>query len=192
MNVKKYKKPCPGCGELFLEDTTLRAYDECIESIPECWHTYSEILGREYKDPEYFKVHRITVCAYAAQHLGKQRDKQRERKARQSANLNLIGLYLVFGKKALHAEVLQFFKQAADLKYEWPAMTRLEWPTWITVGDVIKATTEQEHQELVTKWGQSVWNAYSEFHDEIAQIYQQFIKDYQNKIRKVDLREKNK
>ena len=152
MNVKKYKKPCPGCGELFLEDATLRAYDEYIESMPECWHTYSEILGREYGSAECFNVHRITLDAYAAQHLGK----QRERKARQSANLHLIGLYLVFGKKALHSEVLQFFKQATDLKYDWPLRTRLEWPTWMTVEEVVKATTPEEHQELVTKWGQSV------------------------------------
>lgn len=184
MNIKRYKKPCPGCGELFLEDATLRAYDEYIESIPECWHTYSEILGREYKDPEYFKVHRITVDAYAAQHLGK----QRERKARQSANLHLIGLYLLFGKQAGPIEVAQFVKQATDLKYEWPLMTRLEWPTWMTVEDVVKAITPKEHQELVTKWGQSVWNAYAEFHDEIIETYQKFVKDHQNKVRKVDLR----
>jgi hypothetical protein len=177
MSRKYYKKPCAGCGALFLEDPTKQACHEYIESISECWHTYSEILGREYSDPACFKVHRITVDTYAAQHIGN----QKERKARQSANLHLIALYLLFGKKVEHRDVLQFLKQATNVKYEWPLRECLQWPTWMTVEDVLLATTAQEHQEVVSAWGKSVWGAYAQFHNEIIETYEEFVKNCQSK-----------
>ena len=32
-----------------------------MESSPACWAAYGEVLAREYSDPAYFQVHRLSV-----------------------------------------------------------------------------------------------------------------------------------
>lgn len=54
---------CMGCGGVFAEiQGPTHRY---LESSPGCWAAYGEVLAREYSDPAYFQVHRLTVDAYA-------------------------------------------------------------------------------------------------------------------------------
>lgn len=141
-----------------------------IGAVHNCWNIYGEILAKEFSDPEYFAIHRITVDSYAAQHIGDQND----RRARQSANLHLIALYLYFEKKLPIPEILNFLKKSTEYKKDWPAVQHLTQAKWLTVQDVIKANNAQEHIEVVTQWGESVWKSYHTQHAVIINLYHQF------------------
>lgn len=167
---------CYGCFGEFLKSTdylTGHSPHPYIGAIHECWLTYSEILAKEFSDCDYFKVHRITVDAYMAQHIGDQKD----RRARQSANVHLIALYLNFAKGLQAPSILNFLKQAAAQKRDWPPVLQIQNPKWLTVNDVIKARNVNEHIKYVTAWGKSVWDAYMDHHENIARLYNDFMKN---------------
>lgn len=132
-----------------------------------CWEMYGHILAKEFGDPAYFKVHRTTVDAYGAQHIGDQSD----RRARQSAWVHLIALYLSFEKKMPKAQVVDFLKKATATKKDWPPQVQIQAPQWLTVHDVTNADSPESHALLVTQWGQSVWDAYGDYHDQVVKIY---------------------
>ena len=59
---------CLSCGGVFPDiDGPVHRY---MKSSPGCWAVYGEVLAREYEDPYFFEVHRLTVDAYAVQHPG--------------------------------------------------------------------------------------------------------------------------
>jgi hypothetical protein len=142
-----------------------------IGAIPECWQIYTEILSKEFSDPEYFKVHRITVDAYCAQHIGNQDD----RRARQSANVHLIALYLTFEKKVTGEEVLKFLQKATKIKRDWPSLLQRSHPQWLTINDIIKAKDAPAHCDRVRRWGQCVWDAYDDCHNDLIKLYKQLM-----------------
>jgi hypothetical protein len=139
-----------------------------IGAIAECWDVYGDILNKEFSDPASFKVHRTTVDAYAAQQIGNQDD----RRARQSANVHLIGLYLTFSQKVSHEDVLTFIRNATKIKRDWPPLIQRKTPEWLTLQDIIKADNPSSHAHLVTRWGQSVWEAYADYHEDIIKTYE--------------------
>ncbi|HLW73652.1 MAG TPA: DUF5946 family protein, partial [Gammaproteobacteria bacterium] len=76
---------CLGCGAEFPDrDGPTHRY---MESSPACWAAYGEVLEREYSDPGYYRVHRLSVDAYAVQHPGRPSPQ-----TIQSVNLHLIRL----------------------------------------------------------------------------------------------------
>lgn len=163
------KKKCFGCLAEFQKTTDDPVPHPYAGAITECWDVLGSILVKEYSDPEYFKVHRITVDAYGAQHIGNQED----RRARQSANVHLIALYLKLIQKASTDEVLQFLRKATEIKKDWPPLLQRQNPHWLTVQDIAKAEDPLSHADLVTKWGQSVWATYSDCHESLIKTYQQ-------------------
>ncbi len=57
---------CPGCGGSFdVSDGPTHRY---LGASPGCWAVYGEVLAKEYSDAAYYRVHRLTVDAYSAQH----------------------------------------------------------------------------------------------------------------------------
>ena len=60
---------CPGCG-LALPARPDAPKHPYVGASAECWAVYGEVLAREYEDPAYFRVHQLTVDAYAVQHPG--------------------------------------------------------------------------------------------------------------------------
>ena len=163
---------CHGCLVVFDSDTDQAPAPAhpYIGAVHNCWRVYSEILAKEFSDPEYFKVHRITVDAYSAQHIGDQSD----RRARQSANLHLIVLYLGFEKNLGVEKIRDFLKAATIVKRDWPAITQITNPNWLNVLDVVSAQTALNHHEIVKKWGQSVWDMYKDHHKNIIETYEKF------------------
>ena len=159
-------KSCPGCKTSFSkgDENSTHPY---IGALPECWKMYGDILAKEYENRDYFTVHRITVDAYASQHIGNQED----RRARQSANVHLIALYLTFEKDENPKKIIEFLKTATNTKKDWPSLSQRKTPKWMTVKDILPAKTAQEHIELVKKWGKSVWDDYSDIHPEIRDLY---------------------
>src|SRR5262249_31304286 len=112
-----------------------------------------------------------TVDAYCAQHSGDQDD----RRARQSANIHLIALYLTFEKKASAEEVLKFLQKATTLKRNWPPLRQRTHPQWLTIHDVLKAKDAMTHCAVVNHWGQSVWEAYADCHKDLIMLYEKLM-----------------
>ena len=151
---------CPGCGAAFEErDGPTHRY---MESSPGCWAAYGEILAREYSDPAYGALHRVTVDAYAVQHPGTPSPQ-----SIQSGALHLMSLCLVLEKEAGPDQATAFLESAAKDKgrYEW--LTPPESRGGITVKDVLRASSAAEHVKLVREWGESAWASWSVHHSTV-------------------------
>jgi hypothetical protein len=162
---------CPGCLAEFQKTTDEPISHPYIGALPECWSIFNEILAKEFSDPEYFKVHRITVDAYCASHIGDQND----RRARQSANLHLMALYLMFEEKKEGKDILSFLKKMTETKRDWPPLLQRDHSQWLTVKDVIQARDAFSHSIRITEWGNSVWESYMDCHSQIRVTYKQSI-----------------
>ena len=133
-----------------------------MHASPGCWGIYGEVLAREYSDPAYRAIHRLTVDAYAAQHPGKPSPQ----------SIRSVGFHLV----RLHL----FLECDLDMRRANEAMLamsgRKERFTWlapppvrgvVTVADVHGATTSEAHARRVREWAASVWAAWSSHHETI-------------------------
>ena len=151
---------CFGCGGVVpvIEGDT----HEYILSAPGCWQIYSEVLAKDYGEYGYPFVHRITVDGYAVQHPGKP-----VRKAVQSVAVHLISLFYIFEKNYGSSMATQAMRRALLSK---DVFTWLEPPTnmgEITIVDIAKTASFIEYEDMVYKWGKSVWNAWSIHHNQI-------------------------
>ena len=153
-------KKCFSCGGEFPDiDGPVHRY---MASSPGCWSVYGEVLAREYSEPSYFEVHRLTVDAYAVQHPG-----STDRQSVQSVGLHLIRLCL-FLEQGLTAEnANDAMLKAGKYKHSF---TWLKPPASfgaITAADVARAKTVEEHKAVVRAWAQSSWDAWSVHHDTV-------------------------
>ena len=148
---------CPACG---AESPDIEGpVHRYMVSSPGCWALYGEVLAREYGDPAYFQVHRLTVDAYAVQHPG-----GTDRQSIQSVGLHLVRLCLVFEHDLAAERANQAMLAAGESKHRF---TRLEPPESmgeITVADVVRAASVDEHRAAVREWARSAWEAWSEHH----------------------------
>ena len=168
--MMKEKRLCPGCQAFFnYIEHPVHAY---IDHSPGCWQIATEVYAREYSEPAYAQVHRLTFDAYTAQHL----IAPREPRAVQSQTVHLVGLYLSLEKNTAPHEVRQVMQRLIQTyKYNFEWLTPSENPGAMTIFDVHKAQNADEHCLLVRQWAASVWDAWSEYHDHIAQLAEQFL-----------------
>lgn len=151
---------CPGCGERFLPPPVdeLHPY---IGASTGCWAAFGELLAREFEDPAYGRAHRHTVDVYAAQHPG-----QNARRQRQSVALHLVGIchWLEHGVELERLNAITH--RLADERPDWPW---LDPPSShvMTVADVLKARSGDEHVRLVRAWAEGVWAAWARHHDTV-------------------------
>lgn len=78
---------CPGCAACFPD--TPGPTHPYMESSSGCWAAFGDVLAREYSDPVYFDIHRLSVDAYAVQHPGRP-----SRQSIQSVGVHLVRLHL--------------------------------------------------------------------------------------------------
>ena len=151
---------CPGCGAFCQSGGTIT--HRYMESSPGCWAAYGEVLAREYSDPTYFGVHRLTVDAYAVQHPG-----QLSPQSIQSVALHLISLYLVLERGIDLTRATEAMQTAAKHKtrFRWlvPPLERGR----VTIKEVRDAATGVGHRCAVQAWAESGWSAWSPHHDTI-------------------------
>lgn len=151
------KVKCQGCGGLFPD--VAGPTHRYMESCPGCWTVYGEVLAREYSDPAYFAVHRLSVDTYAIQHPGKP-----SRQSIQSVGLHLIRLSLLLEQRLDSRYANDAMRAATKIKH---AMTWLEPPAslgTLTVAEVITAKTPEQHVSMVRNWAHSAWQAWSPHH----------------------------
>jgi hypothetical protein len=151
---------CFSCGGEYpdIEGPTHRY----MKSSPGCWATYGQVLAREYSHPGYFEVHRLTVDAYAVQHPG-----STDRQSINSVGVHLIRLclFLEHGLTAKNANDAML--EAAKHKHMFTWLKPPESLGMITVADVAKARTVDEHRAVVRALAQDAWNAWSIHHGTI-------------------------
>ncbi len=151
---------CSSCGGEFPDiDGPVHRY---MKSSPGCWAIFGEILAREYSNPAYFEVHRLSVDAYAVQHPGSP-----SRQSIQSVGVHLIRLCL-FLEHGLSAEKANSaMLEASKHKH---LFTWLEPPNSLgslTAADVVKAASVEEHKTLVRSWARGAWEAWASHHETI-------------------------
>lgn len=143
---------CPDCGlTLPAGSGEVHPY---LGASASCWALYGEVLAREYADPRYMKVHRLTVDAYAAQHPGKP-----ERRSIQSVWVHLAGLYLTL-ERGLRPDFVRRVMESIIERSD--TLSWLEPPVAYgsTVADVVVAGDADGHAELVRRWADDVWAAW--------------------------------
>lgn len=131
-----------------------------------CWKIFGDVLEKEYSDREYWRVHRLTVDSYAAQHASGDDPRQL-----QSVTVHLIALYLSLEMKLSEDQVRITMKKFIHnnknrfQRFEGPSFDGL-----LNIGDVVKARDSKEHCQLVEKWASDVWSAWHEKHDFIRAL----------------------
>ena len=152
---------CFACGGTFKDmDGPVHAY---MDSTPGCWAAFGEVLAKEYSDQAYFKIHRLTVDLYAIQHPGKKDSRQ----AIQSVGFHLIRLYLFLEKDLQPEHANAVMVKAAKSKHLFTYLEPPQIENKITVADVAKAQTPEEHITLVKAWAENIWETWAQHHDTI-------------------------
>lgn len=156
------KNPCPDCGALVPDmDGPVHAY---LGASPGCWHLYGLVLEREYSDAAYWRAHRYTVDAYAAQHPGGP-----DRRAVQSVNLHLAALYLLFETGASQQEATAALSRLAKTgKGRFQPLPKPDFADCLKVTDILAAEGAATHGDLAERWARDVWAAWATHHDAIA------------------------
>ena len=150
---------CPGCRlELPAVDGPTHPY---IGSSASCWKLYGEVLAREFENPSLFAVHQVTVDAYAVQHPGLP-----ERRAIQSVAVHLMTLALWLERDADPRAGSSLHKRMVSRpEYVW-----LEPPQpngTLTIADVHRAVTPEQHRDAVWMWARDVWQAWEAHHSTV-------------------------
>jgi len=133
-----------------------------MESSPGCWAAYGEILAREYSDPAYGRLHRLTVDAYAVQHPG-----QANPQAIQSVALHLVSLCLVLERASSAEEARRSLGAGTRRKGHYTWLSRPGSMGAVTVADVQSAQSPDAHLAWVRKWADSAWQAWVAHHDTV-------------------------
>ncbi len=107
-------------------------------------------------DPEFIHQHIVdTFCAQNAD----------EKTKPIAICFALAGLYLYLKKNYTGRQVQLAHVQMAKKRKKWPALEQPPFRGDVTVADVLKAAPVNERKEMIRKWCQSVWEAYSQSHD---------------------------
>jgi hypothetical protein len=154
--------PCIGCGALVLdEDGPTHPY---VGASPACWAIYGEVLAKEYGEYRYPSVHRLTVDAYSVQHPGTP-----SRRSIQSVAVHLVGLYLVLECGFPAEKATEGIRWALRHRQQFMWLPRPSSLGARTILGVRNTTTLAEHEEVVKRWAESVWQAWSQHHETIRQ-----------------------
>jgi hypothetical protein len=151
---------CPGCGAAYqpIDGPPSHPY---IGASAACWSAFGGLLAREFGDVAYGRVHRHSVDAYAAQHPGS--DGRRER---QSVALHLVAIAQWLDGGITTPQLNRITQDLAAARRDWPWLEPPD-PTGyrMTVLDVLRASSGEEHTALVRAWAEAVWDAWAPHHD---------------------------
>ncbi len=152
---------CPGCGIELPECGA--SYDRKFHASAECWALYEQVLAREYQDPALFgQVHQLTVDAYSVQHAG-------GRHPDKSVCIHLVGLCLALESGIPPLQVPAYLRRIAG-RGSWPRLVPPGQRAPVTVGDVARAATAEDHALRVREWAAAVWHSWSEHHSTAREL----------------------
>jgi uncharacterized protein DUF5946 len=155
-----------GCGfEAEKSDGPTHAY---MLSTTGCWEAYGRLLAREYEDPSRWRVHRLSVDAYAVQHPGVDVPQ-----ARNSVGMHLSRLGLIFERGWALERANDAMLAITAKKFSYPWLTPPSEVAGVTVEDVLAAETGEAHMQAVEGWAQAVWQSWAEHHATVCEWLQQ-------------------
>lgn len=144
-------------------------YDGYYNTSPECWQVYTEVLGSEFSDALlYGQVHQLTVDTYAVQHAGGTHPDK-------SVGIHLAGLHLMLEKRRTPPSVPRLLQRLAGSVQTWPHFPPPSRRGLLTVRDIARAGSPEDYIELVREWSRSVWEAWSCFHAELADLVERHL-----------------
>ena len=157
-------RPCPGCGAAVPDsDAPTHRY---IGASPGCWAAYGELSEKEASDFRYMRSHQLTVDAYCAQHPG-----TLSPQAIRSVAVHLVGLHLQLERGTSTEGLYAARQRVASLGKEW--RLDLAWleppasPGDVTVLHMLRAEGPEEYGELASGWANTVWQAWSDYHETV-------------------------
>jgi uncharacterized protein DUF5946 len=150
---------CIGCGGLVPEiEGPTHHY---MDSSPGCWRVFGEVLAREFTDPAYGALHRLTADTFAVQHPGRPGPQ-----SIQSVCVHLISLCMILERGVAPRYATRALASVVKSKhYFW--LTPPPSLGAITVVDVAGAATPDEHLRRVRTWAASAWAAWASYHGTI-------------------------
>lgn len=146
------KSVCEDCGAVVAEGKI------------GCRKLFEEVLVKDYSDYRYAETHRLMVDAYSLQHT---EDYMRSGK---SFAAHLTGMYgaLECEESAAVNQTVQKWL-SGNPQIDKPA--RLPQRSGdITITYIHSAIDAEEHKSRVREWANSVWSAWSEYHDLAKQL----------------------
>lgn len=150
--------------------------DEQLVPSEGCRQVSMGVLAREFSDPAYFAVHRLTVAAYTLQPYPSQGVVRLRLAARHpdSVKLHSLAIHLVAlclsleGSGPQHLLEAPMLRAAAWLRDQPPGrLQRPEQRGALTVADVVGAESAQEHCRRVRDWAVEVWAPWQPHHDRV-------------------------
>jgi hypothetical protein len=167
MKAGEHTISCIGCGaRVPATDGPTHKY---LGTSPGCWQIFGDVLAKEFGNPLYMKVHRLTVDAYALQHLGTP-----GAQTIQSMNVHLLGLCAALNHGIDYDFIPKIMNNRLAAYKKGRTFTWLTPPSslgTITVIDVVQARNPDAHSEIVHAWATDVWQQWQPHHAFIEGIY---------------------
>ena len=124
-----------------------------------CQELYETVLTREYSDPHYFEVHRLTVDSYCLQHP------ERYMVSGKSFATHLIRMHIALDRdNDPHLNTILLRWLAIGPLIQKPLSTPVERGT-LTISHVRLAVDADDHRTRVLDWAVSAWSAWIAYHD---------------------------
>jgi hypothetical protein len=132
-----------------------------------CWEAFGEVRAREMSEPGYGPLSQRTVDTYAIQHPG-----EPGRRQSQSVAVHLMSLCMQLERGVAPQAATRRIAALTHLDYEWlaPPVPNGD----LTILDVHRAQTAESHLQLVERWTDGVWRAWSIHHETIRGLLDGF------------------
>src|SRR5207247_1652816 len=121
-----------------------------------------DVLAREYGEYRYPPIHRLTVDTYSVQHPGTP-----SRQSIQSVAVHLVSLYLVLGCGFSSEKATEGIRRALHQRNQFVWLEPPSSPGDLTLLDVRSAVDFAQHEAMVKRWAESVWQAWSPHHETV-------------------------
>jgi hypothetical protein len=161
-------RDCPGCG-VRLPVSEAPPDGRCNAS-PECWQLYGELTAYTVTRGDDQFIHQLLVDAYGAQHVG-------EHARPIGAAFALIGLYFACERGYSGRQVQHLHTLLARRSKTWPRFAPPPHVGSLTVADVMRARPGEERDAMLRRWGQSVWDAWSQEHARVKALAARILAD---------------
>jgi hypothetical protein len=154
---------CIGCGAVVPKEDG--ETHPLFPSAAACRRIYGEILAREYADPAYKRVYRLSVDTWPVQHPG-----EASEKAARSLAGHLVRLCIVLEREWPLERANDIMVKFSDLqKRQFPWLAPPKHRGVITVVDVHSAMDAESHCCRVLDWAQCTWDAWQAHHAQIRE-----------------------
>ncbi len=155
-------RECPGCGARLPVSDAFP--DARYNASAECWQLYGELTAYTLTRGYDTFIHQLLVDTYGAQHPV-------EGGPPIGLAFALIGLYLTYERGYTGRQVQHMHMLLAQRSKTWPRFTPPSDRGLLTVADVLRAGPGEERDELLRRWGRSVWNAWAPEHERVRSLF---------------------